>query len=776
MSDEGSKAPQAKVPRPKRRRTPAPRIVRLALKELRETLRDRRTIATLLLMPILVYPLLSVAFERFLMSNMKTVPGHSDYVLGLRTQADAEKLGHYIYRGVTLLREREKAGRHGATVPSKNPTPSPKPPNQTPPQQSSPEQTPPKQKPSSAPSADAFTPTPVLYDLVPDPIQSIAEGRVDVAIDIKKMEPFPPAGGIDGSIDCELFFDPQSPASRDALRWLEGCLNAVNQQSLEHQLRAKGVKSRVVPVQSLSRPVEASAETNRRAGSPSLATLVPLILILMTITGAVYPAIDLTAGERERGTLETLIASPVPRMQLLLAKYAAVVTVALLTAVVNLAAMIATVSSIGLGKVLFGEAGVSLKTLAEIIGLLVLFAAFFSAVLLAVTSFARSFKEAQAYLIPLMLLSFAPGMLSMIPGIKLQGPIVVAPLLNIVLLGRDLLEPGSSVDPATAVWVVLSTALFAVAAIGVAARIFGTDAILYGSYGTWSDLFHRPYRSSPAPTPTSALLCLAVMFPAYFLASNLLARSSLVSIDGRLILAALVTILIFLQIPLAAAVLNRVDLASGFQLRPAGPIVFAGAAVLGISLWPFAHETLVLLNRWEFVSFDDRALEAARQLVDKIRGVSPILVVGTLAVVPAMCEEFFFRGYLLSALERSMSGTRAVLMSSILFGLFHLVAIEQLHFERLIPSTCLGLVLGWVCLRSGSVLPGMLLHASHNALLLMAAYYQERLASWGWGLDQSVNVDTASLPASWLISATVGAAIGFALVALATHRRVGKLA
>ena len=112
MSAEGSTAPQAKSPRPKRRRTPPPRIVRLALKELRETLRDRRTIATLLLMPILVYPLLSVAFERFLMSNMKTVPEHSDYVLGLRTQSEADKLGRYIYRGLTLLNEREKTRRH----------------------------------------------------------------------------------------------------------------------------------------------------------------------------------------------------------------------------------------------------------------------------------------------------------------------------------------------------------------------------------------------------------------------------------------------------------------------------------------------------------------------------------------------------------------------------------------------------------------------------------------------------------------------------------------
>ena len=75
---------------------------------------------------------------------------------------------------------------------------------------------------------------------------------------------------------------------------------------------------------------------------------------------------------------------------------------ALLTAIINLAAMMVTVASIGLGRC-SSAAGHLAQELAEIIGLLVLFAAFFSAVLLAVTSFARSFKEAQAYLIPLML-------------------------------------------------------------------------------------------------------------------------------------------------------------------------------------------------------------------------------------------------------------------------------------------------------------------------------------------------------------------------------------
>jgi sodium transport system permease protein len=738
-----------------RRRTAAPRIVRLALKELRETLRDRRTIATLLLMPLLVYPLLSLAFQRFLLSSVKPSANRGDFVLGLRTKVEADRLGVYIYRGTALLKARRGAGETrvaGKTRPKDGPAEKDG-----------------KADPEDAP-VDASTLRPILYDLVENPRQAVLDGRVDLAVEIRNSEPFKISRGLDRAIDCELYYDAQSPTSRDALRWLEGCLHAVNQQSLVHQLRVKGEKSRVVPVQMVSRPIETEVAVGRRHGTPTLATLVPLILILMTITGAVYPAIDLTAGERERGTLETLIASPVPRMQLLLAKYAAVVTVALLTAIVNLAAMFATVSSIGLTTVLFGEAGVSFQTLFEIVALLVLFAAFFSAVLLVVTSFARSFKEAQAYLIPLMLVSITPGMLSMIPGLKLQGPLVVTPLLNIVLLARDLLEPSAIVEPATVFWVVISTALFAVAAIGVAARIFGTDAILYGSEGAWSDLIHRPYRSSAAPTSTSALLCLAIMFPAYFLASNLLARSSLVSIEGRLLLAALVTILVFLQIPLATAVLNRVDLSTGFQLRPAAPLVFVGAVVLGLSLWPFAHEALVFLNRWELVSFDPRTLEAARELVDKIRAISPVLVILALAVVPAVCEEFFFRGFLMAAFQRSMSGARAVVLSAVLFGLFHLVAIEQLHFERLVPSTCLGLVLGWICLRSGSALPGMLLHACHNSFLLLVAYYQKELAARGWGLNESVNVDTASLPASWLAAATIGTAFGLALVAFATRR------
>jgi ABC-2 type transport system permease protein/sodium transport system permease protein len=207
-----------------------------------------------------------------------------------------------------------------------------------------------------------------------------------------------------------------------------------------------------------------------------------LILILMTITGAVYPAIDLTAGERERGTLEILMAAPLPRLSLLLAKYAAVVVVATLTALMNLGSMTATLLVLGSHSRAFGEIPLSPLLLVEVFGLLLLFAAFFSAVLLALTSFARSFKEAQAYLIPLMLLSLIPGMLSLFPALPLAGVLLLVPLLNTVLLARDILA--GYADPLAALVVVVSTLVYALVAIAVAAQLFGAEAVR-GGQGGW---------------------------------------------------------------------------------------------------------------------------------------------------------------------------------------------------------------------------------------------------------------------------------------------------
>jgi len=210
----------------------------------------------------------------------------------------------------------------------------------------------------------------------------------------------------------------------------------------------------------------------------------------MTMTGAVYPAIDLTAGERERGTLEMLMATPISREALLAAKYVAVLTVAVLTALINLAMMAITFVVLGRWMLAPESLGLSLGMIPVVLFLVVLFAAFYSAVLLALSSIARSFKEAQAYLVPLMLVSLLPGLLALVPNLHLSYGLALVPLLNIVLLARDLLSGvGSS---GVALIVIVATVVYGYIALVLASRTFGAEAVLYSDGRSWLfDFFRR---------------------------------------------------------------------------------------------------------------------------------------------------------------------------------------------------------------------------------------------------------------------------------------------
>ena len=495
-----------------------------------------------------------------------------------------------------------------------------------------------------------------------------------------------------------------------------------------------------------------------------ITTIGTLIVIWMTSTGEVYPAMDLTAGGRERGTMEMLMAAPGPRLGLLIAKYVAVLTVALFTATANLVAMTVTLMATDLGPKLFGAEGLSLLLVSQVFALMILFAAFFSAILLAITSFARSFKEAQAYLIPVMLLALAPGIMSLMPELKFNGILAITPLVNVVLLARDILE--SNVDPMLAFAAVLSTILYAIAALALAAKVFGSDAILYGSEGTWSDLWRRPRHSSPAATMAAAMSCLALLFPANFLVSNSLRGFSEVSMTLWLVLAAGALVVLFVGVPMLFANVQRIRIRDGFQLFPAAILAFGGAVILGLSIWPFSHEIILFQKVLGISSLGEAQIKAAQEVIERLRQVPLVVLLLTLAVTPAVCEEFFFRGYLFRALRETMRPWKTIVVSAMLFGVFHVVTTNALSVERFLPSTIMGLVLGWICWRTGSVLPGMLLHACHNGLLLTILYYRDELAASNWGIQEASHI-----PATWLATAAVVVVVGVALVWLVTKKK-----
>src|SRR5262249_46216221 len=136
-----------------------------------------------------------------------------------------------------------------------------------------------------------------------------------------------------------------------------------------------------------------------------------------------------------------------------------------------------------------------------------------------------------------------------------------------------------------------------------------------------------------------------------------------------------------------------------------------------------------------------------------------------LGLVSAVVEELFFRGYLFRGLEALAGPLGVVLATSLLFALFHLWMPGALAAERFVVSLLLGLVLGWVAWRTGSVLPGMLMHGAHNGTLALLAYYEPVLAERGWLVGAQEH-----LPEAVLVWAGAGAALG-ALVVWLTGAR-----
>ncbi len=712
------------------------RIWRLCLKELRETLRDRRTVTTLLLMPILVYPLLSVALNRLLFSA-RVSTGPRVFYVGVTTEKDRVAFEEAIQLGQAIQKQRPAQSilverRDPKWLRDLKSEPDPKP---------------------EEPAVFRISMAPLSLESV------VVAEDVDIGIVAESESAGPAENAQELRYRFRVLYRQDDGKSESALREFQNILQLVN----DIQSRALMEKMHVSfppATKLMAEPVRGSST----AGS-GLTTIIPLVLLLMTITGAVYPAIDLTAGERERGTMEALIASPVPRYELLLSKYVAVVTVAMLTAIANVGAMWITMQASGMGKVLFGDSGFSLFAVMQILPLLLVFACFFSAILLALCSFARSFKEAQAYLIPVMLFSLAPGVLSLMPGIEFTPTLAIVPLVNVILLSRDILTGTAPFLPATAA--ILSTIVYAAAALGLAARLFGMDATSHGAEGSWGDLIRRPTLRRDLPRLDHMAFYLAALYPVYFVLTNVLGRFETISLSTRLWLNFIVTTALFLVGPLLFSLYRRMRTTTTFKLRIDRVyliVALLGAVLLSTALWMGAHELFLLSEWFGWKTLNAEQMEAAKSTKDQLQQLPLVVILITMALGPAVAEEFFFRGFVLSSMHR-LSAIRAIVFSSLLFGLFHVMTGSVMSLERFLPTTFLGLVLGFVAWRTQSLFPSIVLHTLHNGLLFTAAYHDKWLMERGWGM-----VEGKQLPTTWIAYGITATLIGLVLVWFSRRR------
>lgn len=467
---------------------------------------------------------------------------------------------------------------------------------------------------------------------------------------------------------------------------------------------------------------EISAATTAEAVRTHAAPALPFIVLVLAVASAMAPATDLLAGERDRGTLETLLALPLKRRDVVVGKLLVVMAAALVAVLLNLLSLGATAGllakqlpAVDADSPLSAIFAVGLPALGLCLLMLLPVIALVAAAGVALSALAQSAKEAGTYLTPLMLAVTFGGIVVMVPTAQPTLALDLVPISGTLLALREALQ--SAQVPWVHVLVASAANLGAAAVVvGWCAQMFEKESFRYpglvragwGRFAKW--------RRGPAQP--DALEALAV----FALAVGGMTLGGGVVMQWPPWAQAVVPLMAFVAAPALlhawlgaypwdrALGLRRPELkwlGAGLLLVPIGALLSYGVGSL--------QERLV----------DASALKTAAEPVAKIvaaldqAGGLPLLVL-CLAVVPAVCEELLCRGTLLHGLQASLGSRWAVGLSALLFALLHQSPL------RLVPQLLLGAVLGALTLRARSIWPAVALHAGHNALLLVG----ERM---GWG-------------------------------------------
>lgn len=280
-----------------------------------------------------------------------------------------------------------------------------------------------------------------------------------------------------------LHFNAASSGSKVKSR-LQKVISKFNEQLQKMQLGQVNLDEETL--QALTKPIKLKTKSianKREKFGEIVGGMAAYMLLIITLSGAIYPALDLGVGEKERQTLETLLLNPVPRWQLVMSKFLVIFTTGFL------AVFLALLSVLG-WTLIAGQAFsvAQLSQILQVIGIgpimmmmfmLVPTSAIFAAILLTISIYARNFKEAQNYISPLMMLVIMPVLIAMVPGIELNWTTAMVPLTNIALAMKEILK--GTMDYSILMVIFGSTSLLAGAAIWFCSYWFSQEKVLFRS-------------------------------------------------------------------------------------------------------------------------------------------------------------------------------------------------------------------------------------------------------------------------------------------------------
>ncbi len=665
-------------------------------REIRDQLRDRRTLFMIVVLPLLLYPLLGMSF--FQISQFMQEQPTRVLVIGADHLVEEPPLVENNRFASDLFSKPEKAQLLQLEF-----------------------------------ASDVLAPGETLDDVLARARRQVEAGRYDAAIHFppefaERLERFRQAstagvfaqGSAEGHPDSsdqqilpeiprpEIIFTTANERSQITFARLHAVLRRWSEEVGKANLSAAGLPP------AAARPFELEtddlADKKTGAGAVFWAKLLPVMLMLWALTGAFYPAVDLCAGEKERGTLETLLSSPAQRSEIVVGKLVTIMLFSMITAILNLASM-------GLTGWLVLTHLPTVGTPSWLLALWLLVAlvpisALFSALCLALAALARSTKEGQYYLMPLMLICMPLAVLPMAPGVELNLGNSLIPVTNVVLLLRTLLEGNYLQALRFAAPVVGTTLVCCLLSIRWAVDQFNQESVLFREserldVGLWVRHLFRD--RGPTPGVAMALFCgmvililkffvgLVVPFPEDFAA---LAKATLVLQLAVIAAPALLMSVMLTRSPRRTLLLDRVS----WRFVPTA---LPAAVALAVVIHPVAMALETAIMRLYPVA------EGVAVLA-KLLGGAPnfLMLLLVIAVVPAVCEELAFRGFILSGLRHTGKKWRAIVITAVFFGLAHSI------LQQSLIAVLLGILIGYIAVQSGSLLPCIAYHMVHNGLAL----------------------------------------------------------
>jgi sodium transport system permease protein len=313
--------------------------------------------------------------------------------------------------------------------------------------------------------------------------EQISEKEIRAAVEI-------PRGFQDALEKRELetvkiyYYEGEMKSSFGADR-IEKFLKDYRDEVVKGRLAARNVPSSVLTPFEIHQENVAPPE---KVSGATIGGFIGYLVVLLCMTGAMYPAIELTAGEKERGTMETILSSPISRMSLVLGKFLLVLSAALATAALSVLSMgisfsvlrrFSMSSSSGRGGAAALLFQLGPKAVAFIFVMALPLAVLFSAVLMTIALFAKSYKEAQSYLTPMTFLVVIPAVASLLPGVELTPKLALVPILNTSLVCKEIIT-GTYHWTSIAV-IFASTCVYAGVALFLAFKTFQRESVLFRS-------------------------------------------------------------------------------------------------------------------------------------------------------------------------------------------------------------------------------------------------------------------------------------------------------